>query len=408
MAFSIKNSTTALDDFIIQCDDVPIWKYNRDYSPIIPEFSMTVSQFVSEALIEEDQPIDVYYDDDTYPVFTGYVIRKQYKTEKRAYEVSVIHNLAKLRNYYVTYANLHSALATGATAQQYLASDNQGYPSTQLLWVMQKMFTVAGLVLDGQDIEDIFIEQIVADGDDRDILFQHLRLDENMLYAINQPVACAYSVYDLYPDYVANRITFWDFIQAVCSAVSNYNVYDDYVTGKRATGIILRNTISTDTTPTAGAIRMFFGDNTPYNITSGAVTQYDEDTIKPNSTGCRVEATAATSRAHYAGATEQPIYSAGGFTFGDGETTINQLDNFIIIYETFWLGDGYTGSNALTARPPMHINLISAECFGYDITKVTLAPINLAMALYAKSLSLKVTDATVEFEQEIIQEITEI
>lgn len=408
MGFSYKNNTDLLDDFIIDCDSIPIWQTNRDYKPIIPEFTMKVSSLIDDTLIDEDEPIDVYYNNDTYPIFSGYVTRKQYNTESRAWEVSVTHNLGKLREYYITYANLHSVLSTGATAQQYLGTDNQGYPSTQLSWVLKKMFGVAGLTLDTQDVDDVFLEQIVADGAPRDIYFKHLRLDENMLYAINQPVASLYSTYDLYPDYVQNRITFWDFVSTICQLISNYYAYDDFTDGLVASGLIMRNTISTDTSPTAKAVRLLFGNNTIYNITSGAITRYDEDTITPDEGGVRVEKFSATSRAAYASGSETAIASAGAFIFGDGINYQPIYKNLLISYEAFWLGAGYTGSNFLSASFPIYVNIVSALCFKYNVIKASLAPINIAVALYAKSLSVNVADQLLEYEQELIQEISGI
>ena len=402
--FAFKNNTDDISNYVIECDSIPVWRANTNYSAIIPEFTMMVDDAVTEALIEEDQAIDVYYDDDTYPFFTGYVVRKQYKLERRAYQVTVLHQLGKLKDHYITYSTLHATLAAGATAQQYLNPDNQGYPSTQLVWVLKKMFSIAGLILDTQDVDNVLIETIVAGGLDRDILFQHLRLDENMLYAVNQPVASVHGTYDGSFDYQANRLTFWDFVSAICSYVSNFYGLDvsDQL---KASGLILRNTISTDTSPTAKAVRLLFGENTLYNITSGAITKYDEDTIKPDGSEALVEILTGISRADYTSVSETNLYSTT-HSIGDSNEKVNLYSNLLLIYETFWTGAGYTGSNALTAVPPFWVNALCQKVFKYDTVKASLAPIDISMALYAKSLWLDVQTNSVEFEQELVQEVT--
>lgn len=405
MAFSIKNNTDVLDNYIFRCDKVPLWQCNRNYEPILPEFSMDVDENITESLIEIDEPIDVYYNNDAYPVFSGYIVRKQYKTEKRAFEVTVLHNLAKLQNEYITHDVLHAAIAAGATNKQYRSSDNQGYPGIQLKHLLETMFDIAGLTLDTQDIDnvDLFTWFDPDTSTDMDFLFHHLRVDENMLYAINQPVAAYHTTLDADGDYNLNRISFWDFISYVCSGINNYKECNpDF---DKVSGIIMRNTFSTDTAPVAGAIRMLFGENTSYPITSGAVTLYDEDIKKAEQGGWVVDIRIATTRSAYTSVTESGLNS---LPIGDtpSNNNIPAYTNMVFLLEKYWEADGYVIAPEIydyLGNFDIWYNRRAAISKDWETVRAVVAPINLSMALYAKSLFIDLAEQSVEFDQEITQ-----
>lgn len=400
MAFSFKNGANALDDYIIECESIPLWQRNRDFTIAIPEFTMLISEKITTSLIDEGDKISVYYNSSTIPIFVGYITRKKYEYQSRAYRITVTHLLIKLTERYITYSELHSVLVAGATSQQYLASDNMGYPSVQVLWILEKMFDQCGLNLYTTNLGTRAIETITFDSTDRDIQFQHLRMDENMFYAINQPVATLYSTLDASLDYVNNRMTFFDFFSLCCSYIGGV--------GLETIGYTCRITFPADTLPTAEQIRISIPNHTLFTVTDDNSVDKETDNIVGKEGGYSFDIQFNdTDRAVYASVSESNLVSHETIS-GNGKNNIDHPTNFVFLYEKFWDSAGYvvgftTYPDYYYPATAMLYNKINAAVGDWDTYKWKEHGINLTGRGVAKSYKVDPVNYITEFEQEILR-----
>ncbi|GAG09459.1 unnamed protein product, partial [marine sediment metagenome] len=163
-------------------------------------------------------------------VFKGIVNSVDRDYLKHIYRVNCSSELELLRNFQVNYDTLHTAL-TGAAS--YAADDGSGYPSVLLSEVIEEMFDVAGMS-DEVHFETLLIvksktvyELNGIDTDTRDFYFSDIRVDENMLYGINSPVAGNHTALD--QDYAHTNISFLEFLQYVCSMVGYSISFRSYI-----------------------------------------------------------------------------------------------------------------------------------------------------------------------------------
>ncbi|RMD51752.1 hypothetical protein D6827_01525, partial [Candidatus Parcubacteria bacterium] len=138
--------------------------------------------------------------------------------EQSTYKLTVNSSLMLLERYKVDYNTLHSTLVSGASLNEYNSNDNEGYPNVQILYLMKKMFSIAGLSLDTSNVDS----RIVESGGVYGTIYENdLVLDENMLYALNQDYAMNYRVVEGQPSYAEDsyeekKITFMDFFKRFC------------------------------------------------------------------------------------------------------------------------------------------------------------------------------------------------
>jgi len=85
---------------------------------------------------------------------------------------------------------------------------------------MQKIFQKKdmNLIVSGVEDEVAFNYDFIT-GENLDVEYKRITLDENMLYCINQNIAALHSTIDSVAfNYNQNKITAWDLIQGLCSA----------------------------------------------------------------------------------------------------------------------------------------------------------------------------------------------
>lgn len=198
-------SNTDLTSYVVNANDLPVYRGNDNFAPVVQSFSFDISQSYSGTVAVGNRiAISGPTTAQTYEV-------KKVKTEKtnRTINIYCEHRLCLLRDHYLTSAALNTLITTTADANKYIANDNRGgvynYANAQVLWIIEKMFGVAGisnyLLTDATDTA-ITLDAI-------NFTFEEIVIDYKMFYTLNQ------SSTDTVEG--ASLITFWDFIQAVCS-----------------------------------------------------------------------------------------------------------------------------------------------------------------------------------------------
>lgn len=209
-------SSPLINSYIISSDPIPVMtERNKDYTPIISEFNFIVSASFTGSLAA-GQSIRVYLDNVIF--FQGKIAEKKYDYQMRVYNVIARSDFYVLKDYRVSYENLHSDLVTGTTFQ-YTPSDNFGLPNVQVLFAITTMMHNAGFLnfTIPSTVTDRVIKSINFGGDVHEMTINDLKMDENMLYAINQ--ASAINTAGILADYlnINSQISFWDFIIEFCS-----------------------------------------------------------------------------------------------------------------------------------------------------------------------------------------------
>lgn len=205
-----------INDYVLAVKHETVGDRNRDRSLIIPEAKIIVSQLFGAPVV--GTAVEIYIINDSYPSLVGEVISYELNEDDNTYEFLVQDDLRKLQDYSVDYATLHTALVNGTSnLDEYIASDNEGYPSLNCCYLVKIMFQIAGLtmrydVVSGSTPYGSFGQQILETLDDQNMRVRHLKMDENMLYAINQEYAINTTIIESDPEYQSKKISFFDFI----------------------------------------------------------------------------------------------------------------------------------------------------------------------------------------------------
>jgi len=211
MAFTCRyfdSSYHDITDYYLGPNDVPLYKSNDNFAPVIHFFTAEISFSCPETFVLGNT-IQIL-GPSIGQTFVIKKISKNYQTRKTYLYCE--HRLCKLKDYYITKTNLDTAIKTTANEAYYKFRDNRydsmptyDYSNMSLLWVIEKMFVDAGVT--GYVFSDAGDVAINIGGTDYN--FEHIVLDYAMFWTINQN-----ATKDLDPNY---NITYWDFIQAVCS-----------------------------------------------------------------------------------------------------------------------------------------------------------------------------------------------
>lgn len=225
-----------VSDYVTSIGRIPFINKNQDNSLTTDGFTFTLSENYNNTYIESTDRVKVTVD--SVVIFVGLVSKIKKNYNDKTYEIDVVSNLSRLQLEYITYANLHSAIASTTT---YESSDSLSLPNVSLLELLVVMFDDADLTLDittnSVASKTIAYQKTVVDSvssaeNSYDYTFEDIRIDENMLYAVNQMYATDYTLTE-----EQYRITYFDFISYICSYLSLI-IYPD---GLGENGFILKH-----------------------------------------------------------------------------------------------------------------------------------------------------------------------
>lgn len=101
----------------------------------------------------------------------------------------------------------------------YKEIDNEDCPNANLAWALKMIFIASGLKLDTTAVDELVLFSISVDGTGTEYKFKDIKIDLNMLFAINQDYAFLNTKIDDTSDYTyfKSKINCMDFILFVCS-----------------------------------------------------------------------------------------------------------------------------------------------------------------------------------------------
>ncbi len=312
-----------IEDYILKCSNVPMdCARNRDGTHIIGEFRMIVSETCPANLRTEDVEIEVYPQNSTYPQFIGDIIKSEFNTDKRTFELLIRSKLRLLTQKLISHLELDIALNTGIDPDEYNTSDEHGYSHVKLIFLVNEMFSLAGLgnYISGGDVFSAsFSGKTIAtfnfDGGDRTITFNHLRIDDDMLWCVNQSFATSSSVISG-QEFNTNRISFWDFI-------SNFLQMFGCSIFLSRSGTAKKYTIDTLSEPLQSLI--VGGDDVIYNRKIGRINARDG--------GWTADHLLSFDRNKYRTSNKD---SLGSHTTGAGKNGVRIYSNLLYLYHRYW------------------------------------------------------------------------
>ncbi len=194
----------------------------------------------------------------------------------------------------------------------YKEIDNEDCPNANIAWVLKMIFIAAGLKLDTTAVDELVLFSISVDSVGTEYKFKDIKIDLNMLFAINQDFAFNNTKIDDTDGYTyfKNKLNCMEFLLFVCS-MFGFTAQFYTETG----GITYKLLAPTDFTYTV-ADNNKFGYSTE-SLPDSLVTGY--------STLMRYN----TDRTKYKNTVETDIIDVLIVSVGNGEEEVNWYNNFI-------------------------------------------------------------------------------
>ena len=327
---------------IKSCGDIPMsTNRNRDYTPILGEFDMVVGFELDAIHRTVGNTIKVYTNGTTYPVFIGEITETEINYDTASYTLTIRDKLYLLNEKAVTPANLESLIQAGTGIEYWASEELVPYSSVQVLFLIETMFADCGLAFEFQTLNYEITGMDTVSGHTID--YRHLRIDEKMLWHINQPyVNINFNDAKNY----GNNITYWDFISFYLSTF-----------GHR---LELKQTAPANTYEINWVTQGAF-------IQDGNTFGYQDKTIKNDNQGWRAVHRFSDNRYHYRGwdvfpTTPLPVDSEPtreeSFSGGIGLRNLRVYDNLVILYHKWW----ETGNQTIWGSTDDNGAYLAGEC----------------------------------------------
>ncbi len=334
--------STDIMDYVLSCSQIPLsCARNRDGTHKIGEFNMTVSESLSSTYRVEGADIEVYTLGTTYPSFVGQIVKSEYISDSRIYRLLIRDNLRYLTEKYITSGNLAAAFESGSGIEYWTTETINNLSSVQVLWAIEKMFVDSNIpAANGfayaTNYELKVIDTVII-GTAYDILFKDVRVDDYMLWCINQSAAT-------YPNnindnqYNTQRLTYWDFI-SYWLALTKSHIY------LSASGTAKQYRIAT--IPTSPAV--------PYD--DDKVFSQKSKRIIGNNEGWTANHQFNSNRSTFRTATVDSV-SSHRFTSGEEHASITLYSNLVFMYDN----PAQAGDNMLWGLTTDNGNYAAGKC----------------------------------------------
>ena len=346
---------TTIESYIIASGDIPLsCNWNRDLSPIVGEFTMHVSSSCPEVHRTEGNEIEVYTTGTTYPQFIGEIIKSDFVKDTESYALLIRSNLSKLKEKIITKDNLETLIQAGTGIQYWATEELVIHTSVQVLFLIEQMFSDCGLSF---NFATNYKDRPIKTVDGNAVQIEHLRLDEGMLWHINQSVAVGAIATEVYDD---GRISYWDFISTFLG-----------IRMSEATGnsfLFLSQ---------SGSAKEYRIERKPsFNpIADNNVYSYAEGRIKGNGLGWRTKHRFDDDRNHYKGFDPFPTPSSEEFElerteyFSSGERGNNHpvYNSLVFMFHKHWA----SGNQIIWGSTTDNGAYVDGECITADMMVVS-------------------------------------
>ena len=217
-----------ISDYVAGAGDVPYISRNRDWTLRAESWSVSIAStirdhasYVDNFVFSANERIAVW--NSTKLLLVGYIKAAPLDYREMVFNLEVVSDIQKIDNYKIDYDTLHSVLTAGSpSVYEYRSRCYYVMPTVHYLYLMKKMFLVAGLILDTSEVDNVVAFHYTYDATyNADVMYKELFVGESELYCLNQSVDAYHSVIDnnLY-DYNRDKITFFELIKELCGILS--------------------------------------------------------------------------------------------------------------------------------------------------------------------------------------------
>lgn len=208
MANTIKNYYNSvwvdISNYVDGVGEIPLISRNNDWTLRVETFTLEIAGSIQVDLaggydFEIDGKIKIEMDS-TF-LFTGYVSDSYFDYEQQKYILEITSGLGKLQNVFLGYVEMSNVFSTGGPTQFWIESTYPYYRCVQVLWALEKAFTVSGLTLDvpvaiktTQLFTRVFQKTTPPYSGNKVITYADLFFDEYQLYSLGVAAAVQPSV----------------------------------------------------------------------------------------------------------------------------------------------------------------------------------------------------------------------
>ena len=314
MSLSVNNyyggSWVDISDYVVGAGDVPYVSRNRDFTLRADTWTIKIAGTLRDtrgSTYNFSAGDKFTVKDGTTFLFLGIVQTSEFNNDEQVFNVLVENPLIYLKNYQCNYSTIHAQLSVGKTNwYEYVSYDISGNALIGITWLLQKLFSIAGLTLNTETVGAtiLFNDATAGYGD---ILMREMLVDEDMFYSTNQNMA------SINTNVVEASIpTFFDYVSAINSVFG----FMFQPVGADGSG----NFTFTLVLKTAN-----------YSITNDDKYGYGEFVrqaqYRTNYSGC--DYAYDTNRGHYRSATIYPITT---YTTGGWDNKVDYLKNLFFFY----------------------------------------------------------------------------
>ncbi len=343
MSLSVNNyyggSWVDISDYVTGAGDVPYVSRNRDWTLRTDIWTVKIAGTLRDirgSTYNFSAGDKFTVKDGAAFLFLGTVLSSEFDNEAQVFNVSIQNVLACLNDYLCKYSVVHAQLSVGRTNwYEYVPYDISGNALVGVTWLLEKLFSIAGLTLDtataGASI--LFNDATAGYGD---ILMREMLVDEDMFYCTNQDMASINTNVD-----GTSIPTFSKYVSAICSVFGLcFQPTDADASGNFTFTLVLETA----------------------NYTIGADDKYAYGEFvrraqyRTNYSGC--DYAYDTNRAHYRSATIYPITT---YTTGGWDNKVDYFKNLFFFYtdvpvrETAkYIGNAVYSAGTVTITSPGH------------------------------------------------------
>lgn len=199
--------------------------------------------------------------------------------------------------------------------------DNAECPNANLAWVLKNIFIAAGLKLDTSDVDEVVLVTITVSGTGTDYKFKEMKIDLNMLFALNQD----YAMNNLKIDdtdgytYFHNKVVALEFVFWLCSLFGFTLVF------------------STDTSGITYKLKA--PSSYIYTVTDNKKFAYSYELVPADTvSGYSCVMRYNTDRTKYLNNVETDVTDVNIVTAGNAENEVEWYSNFMLLFKDKQVG----------------------------------------------------------------------
>lgn len=205
-----------LTSFITENINIP-WTTRNDDGKVTTEgFTLKLVDTIGISVLQNLKYVMYLIDNNAR--FVGVVNKKSPNTTLRIWEYDIFNGFYDLTKFRIEYGQLHSLLINTADTEKYCSTDNTYYRSCNIPWLLEVLFKVKNLPVDTSQLWLQNPATFVTDHSGRTYYLRDIRIDEYMLYCINQNIATIYSKVDednVDLEYSKNKISAFDLLSFI-------------------------------------------------------------------------------------------------------------------------------------------------------------------------------------------------